>query len=246
MSTEQHHPAPEGPASLEEVSDAMVGLYRSQFGRGSRKARSYWCGPDAITCFMEDTPPFAERDLVTTGESARVRDTESLTRSVSVAQFCEPVERITGRTVRSLHSSVDAHLDGLSTETFVFYPEGREGPSRGGRTTHPLARAGRHAVPHAPSAPGSVAVSVAADELTAAELATVETVRELVASGTLEPLTQALRSGEQGLVDARDVLRVLVDFDRERLVEITLDTLITRYVEQPPTAPPPRRPDTEG
>ena len=48
----------------------------------------------------------------------------------NVAAICEPVEHITGRTVRSFSSSVDTQADCLAAETFVFYPEGQEGPSR--------------------------------------------------------------------------------------------------------------------
>ena len=51
----------------------------------------------------------------------------------SVREFCEPVEQITGRTVRSFHSSTDTQIDGLSLECFIFYPEGQEGPSRSER-----------------------------------------------------------------------------------------------------------------
>jgi hypothetical protein len=40
------------------------------------------------------------------------------------------VEQITGRKVRSFHSSVDTKVDGLSVETFIFYPRGQDGPSR--------------------------------------------------------------------------------------------------------------------
>ena len=238
MSTEQQSPAQEAPANvLVAVSDAMVGLYESEFGRGSNGARTYWCGPDAITCFMEDTFTPAEHKLVAMGDCARIRDGRSLTQCTTVAQFCEPVERILGRTVRSLHSSTDTHVDGLSTETFLFYPEGREGPSRRLQDTHSL---------DAPPAPGSVGPSGAVDEPTPAEHATVGMVGKLLASGTLEPLTQALESGEQGLVEARDVLRMLVEFDRERLVQIALDSLIDENVDRPRDAPPPRPPDTRG
>jgi hypothetical protein len=40
------------------------------------------------------------------------------------------VERITGRKVRSFHSSIDTKVDGLAVETFVLYLEGEDGPSR--------------------------------------------------------------------------------------------------------------------
>jgi hypothetical protein len=48
----------------------------------------------------------------------------------SVREFCEPVEEITGRTVRSFISGLDSEVAGLAMESFVFYPRGQEGPSR--------------------------------------------------------------------------------------------------------------------
>ena len=37
-------------------------------------------------------------------------------------EFCEPVERITGRKVRAFISGIDTHVDGLSVETFILHP----------------------------------------------------------------------------------------------------------------------------
>ena len=108
----------------------LVGLYKSQFGRGPKTARTFWCGPDALTCFLEDTLTPAERNLVKMGEHQRLRDTRMFFQYATVAEFCAPIERITGRTVRSFHSSVDTEAEGMATETFVFWPEGSDGPSR--------------------------------------------------------------------------------------------------------------------
>ena len=116
---------------LMEVSNAMVRLYKDQFGRGPTRARSYWAGPDVICTFLEDTLTPAERNLVQMGQHQRLRDMRLFFQYATLADFCEPVERITGRKVRSFHSSVDTKLDGLSVETFVLYPEGEDGPSRG-------------------------------------------------------------------------------------------------------------------
>ncbi len=113
-----------------EISNSMVALYKSQFGRGPTSARTVWSGQDAVTCFLEDTLTPAERNLVKMGEHQRLRDTRMFFQYATVREFCEPVERITGRTVRSFHSSIDTDVDGLCLETFTFYPEGQEGPSR--------------------------------------------------------------------------------------------------------------------
>ena len=135
MSTdEQQHPQPsadEARASiLMELSNTMVRLHKEQFGRGPTAARCFWVGPDAVACFLEDTLTPAERNLAKMGEHQRLRDMRLFFQYASIREFCEPVERITGRKIRSFHSSVDTKVDGLSVETFVFYAEGENGPSR--------------------------------------------------------------------------------------------------------------------
>ena len=133
MSTDEQQPTAEEARTnvLMEVSNAMVSLYKTQFGRGPTVARTHWCGPNALSCFLENTLTPAERSLVKLGEHQRLRDTRMAFQYATVREFCEPVERITGRKVRSFHSSIDTVVNGLSVETFVFYPEGKEGPSRG-------------------------------------------------------------------------------------------------------------------
>ena len=117
-------------SALMEISNAMVQLYKQQFGRGPTSARTHWAGPDAIVCILEDTLTPAERNLVKMGEHQPLRDIRMLFQYATVPEFCQPVEQITGRTVRSFHSSIDTMADGMSVETFIFYREGQEGPSR--------------------------------------------------------------------------------------------------------------------
>jgi uncharacterized protein YbcI len=113
-----------------EVSNAMIRLYKDQFGRGPTKARTEWAGPNALVAFLEDTLTPAERSMVKMGEHQRLRDTRIFFQYATVREFCEPVERITGRKVRSFLSGIDTEVDGLSIETFVLHPEGYDGPSR--------------------------------------------------------------------------------------------------------------------
>ena len=135
MST--HEPEQDQPTAREarttilmEVSNAMVRLYKEQFGRGPTKTRSYWAGPDAIACLLEDTLTPAERNLAQMGQHQRLRDMRLFFQYATLTGFCEPVEEITGRKVRSFHSSIDTKVDGLAVETFIFYSEGEDGPSR--------------------------------------------------------------------------------------------------------------------
>ena len=107
-STDEQPTASEARTSATmEVSNAMVRLYKQLFGRGPTSARTYWCGPDIIACVLEGTLTPAERNLVKMGEHQRLRDTRMFFQYASVREFCRPVEEITGRTVRSFHSSVD-------------------------------------------------------------------------------------------------------------------------------------------
>ena len=112
------------------ISNEMVRLYKQQFGRGPTKARSSWAGPDTLVVVLEETLTPAERNLVRLGEHERLRESRSFFQYASVREFCEPVERLTGRKVRAFVSGTDADVEGLSVETFVLHPAGHRGASR--------------------------------------------------------------------------------------------------------------------
>jgi uncharacterized protein YbcI len=116
--------------ALQEVSNAMVKLYKEQFGRGSTVARAHWCSDDVLAVTLEDTFTPVERKLVSLGEHQRLRDMRMVFQYSSVREFCEPVERLTGRKVRAFISGIDTMVEGLSIETFVLHPAGYDGPSR--------------------------------------------------------------------------------------------------------------------
>jgi len=112
-----------------QISMEMVALYKRQFGRGPVKARTYWGGDDMVTCVLEKSFTPAEQNLAKMGEHQRLRDVRMFFQYASVKEFVEPIERITGRTVRSFISGLDSDTD-VSIETFVLYPRGEDGPSR--------------------------------------------------------------------------------------------------------------------
>src|SRR5215218_10220808 len=115
---------------LMDISNEIVRVFKSQFGRGPTSARASWAGPDAVTVLLEDTLTPAERNLVKLGQHERLRDTRSFFQYASVRELCEPVERLTGRKVRAFVSGIDTQADGLSVETFVLHPPGSSAPSR--------------------------------------------------------------------------------------------------------------------
>ena len=123
-------PQAEGSRLL-EISNAMVRLFKEQFGRGPTKVRATWAGPDVVTVVLEDTLTPAERNLAAMGEHERLRDMRSFFQYASVREFCAPVERITGRKVRAFISGIDTEANGLAVETFVLHPKGSDEPSRG-------------------------------------------------------------------------------------------------------------------
>jgi len=117
---------------LMEISNEMVRLYKQQFGRGPTAARTAWAGPDVLTVVLENTLTPAERNLAQMDEHERLRETRMVFQYASVQEFCEPVERLTGRTVRAFVSGIDTVVDGLSVETFVLWPhDGRDHATRG-------------------------------------------------------------------------------------------------------------------
>jgi uncharacterized protein YbcI len=126
------HAAPADPPTsiLADISREMVRLYKEQFGRGPTKARTDWAGADVLITVLEDTLTPAERNLTRLGEHQRVRDMRTFFQYATVEDFCSPVERLTGRKVRSFLSAIDTQVAGMAMETFVLFPEGYEGPGR--------------------------------------------------------------------------------------------------------------------
>jgi uncharacterized protein YbcI len=112
------------------ISDEMVRVYKDQFGRGPDRVRTYWCGGDVVMTVLEDTFTPAERSLALLGEHQRLRDTRTFFQYATEREFCEPVERLTGRKGKAFISGIDTEVDGLAVETFVLHPEGSDARSR--------------------------------------------------------------------------------------------------------------------
>jgi uncharacterized protein YbcI len=118
------------PSVLLAISEAMIRLYKEQFGRGPTRTRTHWCGDDILAVILEETLTPAERNLVLMGEHQRLRDLRMFFQYASVREFCTPVEQMTGRKVRAFISGIDTATDGLATEMFILHPPGYDGPSR--------------------------------------------------------------------------------------------------------------------
>jgi uncharacterized protein YbcI len=104
-----------------QISNDMVRLYKTLFGRGPTKARTNFAGPDTIICTLENSLTQAERNLVALGEHQRLRDIRMFFQHASEGDFRESVERISGRRVRAFVSGIDTKHD-VSVEVFYLEP----------------------------------------------------------------------------------------------------------------------------
>ena len=110
-------------SELSEISNAMVKLYKEQFGRGPTKAATHYAGPNCIISTLENSFTPAERNMVELGEHQRLRELRLFFQHATEDQFRETIEGITGREVRAFISGTDAKTD-TSSEVFYLEPEG--------------------------------------------------------------------------------------------------------------------------
>jgi uncharacterized protein YbcI len=103
---------------LQAISNAMAQIYKTQFGRGPTKVKTYFAGPDAVVCILEDTQTPAERRLVELQEHQRLRDVRLFFQYATEDDLREPIEQATGRRVRAFISGIDVRAD-ASAEVFL-------------------------------------------------------------------------------------------------------------------------------
>jgi uncharacterized protein YbcI len=104
-----------------QISNEMVRLYKTQFGRGPTKVRTNWAGPDTLISTLENSLTPAERNMVAMGEHQRLRDTRMFFQYASEGEFREVIERLSGREVWAFVSGIDAQQD-VSCEVFYLKP----------------------------------------------------------------------------------------------------------------------------
>jgi uncharacterized protein YbcI len=115
------HPEGDDRSVLLHVSNEMVRLYKTQFGRGPTKVRTNWAGPDTLITTLENSLTPVERNLAALGEHQRLRDTRMFFQYAIETQFREAVERLTGRDVWAFVSGIDTEKD-VSCEIFYLKP----------------------------------------------------------------------------------------------------------------------------
>jgi uncharacterized protein YbcI len=123
MSTDAEHADAHGGQSVQlAVSNAMVKLYKDQFGRGPTKSRTHFAGPDTLICTLQESMTPAERNLVKMGEFQRLRDVRLFFQHATEDQFRGAVEEITGRKVIAFISGMDVAKD-VAAEVFYLAPK---------------------------------------------------------------------------------------------------------------------------
>lgn len=121
MSQEEQAGASIGANPLLEISNAMVHLYKTAFGRGPTHARARFAGSDLVVVLLRDTITASERRLVAAGEHHRLREHRLLLHDTVEHEMRTAVERILSRPTLALISGIDTHLD-LAVETFLLAP----------------------------------------------------------------------------------------------------------------------------
>jgi uncharacterized protein YbcI len=106
---------------LQELTNAMVRLYKEVFGRGPTKARSNYAGPDTLVTTIENSLTASERKMLELDEHQRVREIRLFFQHASEDDFTGTVEEITGRKVRAFVSGMDTQRD-VSSEVFYLEP----------------------------------------------------------------------------------------------------------------------------
>ena len=106
---------------LEELTRAMVRLYKELFGRGPTKARTDYAGADTVVSTIQNSLTPAERNMIALEEHERVRAIRMFFQHASERDFTQTVEEITGRKVWAFVSGIDTARD-VSTEIFYLEP----------------------------------------------------------------------------------------------------------------------------
>jgi uncharacterized protein YbcI len=106
---------------LQEITNAMVRLYKELFGRGPTKARTNYAGPDTLVATIQNSLTASERKMLDLDEHQRVREIRMFFQHASEAEFTGTVEEITGRKVWAFVSGVDTKRD-VAAEVFYLEP----------------------------------------------------------------------------------------------------------------------------
>jgi uncharacterized protein YbcI len=106
---------------LARVTNAIVRLYRTHYGKGPTRSKSYLMD-DLLVCAMRDVFTTIERTLIEAGEAEQVRATRLALREAVQEEIRAEIEQIVGRRVRGFTGQVLLAPE-IAIEVFVLEPE---------------------------------------------------------------------------------------------------------------------------
>jgi len=126
---EDHNPHPEDIAAMREspqrqdggvrqdISNAIVGLYKEHFGKGPLKCRTY-LQPELVVVVLGGGYSAGEQTLFEAGKWYEVRQARQMWQDSMEVRFSETIEKLTGRKVKAFLSANHQDPD-LAVELFV-------------------------------------------------------------------------------------------------------------------------------
>jgi len=100
-----------------EISNAVVHLLSSHYGRGPTKAKTY-IFDDYVLCVLENVLTTSEQTLAGAGQRDLVRKTRAAFKDVLADEFKGAVEKVVERPVIAYHSAIVFEPD-MGFEIFV-------------------------------------------------------------------------------------------------------------------------------
>jgi len=104
-----------------DISNEVVGLYKSHFGSGPTRCRTY-IQPELVIVVLGEGYTAAEQTMFEAGKWYEVRQARQMWQDTMKVRFVETIERLTGNTVRAFMSASHQNPD-LAVEMFVLEPE---------------------------------------------------------------------------------------------------------------------------
>ena len=115
-------PVADGHGELrQQLSNAIVAMFKQYFGRGPTSCRTY-LEPNLVILVLEGGYTAAERTLFEAGKWYEVRQARIAWQDSMEVRFIDTIERLTHRTVKAFLSANRQDAD-LTIELFVLEPD---------------------------------------------------------------------------------------------------------------------------
>ena len=108
-------------ALRQDISNAIVGLYKDHYGKGPTRCRTY-VQPELVVVVLGGGYTASEQTMFAGGRWYEVREARQLWQDTMQARFIETIEGLTGRRVQAFMSANHQDPD-LAVELFVLDKE---------------------------------------------------------------------------------------------------------------------------